>query len=157
MSEMLQRKAIVSVIGLIVLATALLLTFLFHRETNADEVIGEPLDAYTKSQLQGTHLDFIAETGRIITDENGRRQIVWDPPQLPTLEESISMAAAAKEADDTSLLPFCTDEYIQYLKEQKGGGEQSSESLTDSKTPGFPVCAGIPAQVGVAPNARRAR
>ena len=100
---------------------ALLLTFLFHRETNADELAGEPLDAYTKNQLQGTHLDFIAETGRVITDENGRWEIVWVPPQLPTLEESISMTVAAKEANDTSLLPLCTNEYIQYLKEQKGG------------------------------------
>ena len=154
---MLQRKAIVSAIGYIVLSMALVLTFLFHRETNADELAGEPLDAYRKNQLQGTHLDFIAETGRIITDENDRSEIVWVPPQLPTLEESISMTVAAKEANDTSLLPLCTDEYLQYLKEQKGGGEQTSESLTDSKAPGFPVCAAIPAQVGIAPNVRRAR
>ena len=154
---MLQRRALFSVIGFIVLAMTLLLTFMVDRETNAGEVVGEPLDAYTKNQLKGTHLDFIADTGRVITHENGRREIVWDPPKLPTLEESIRKAAAARAANDTSLLPLCTDEYKQYLREQKGGVERTNEPLTDSKTPGFPACSAIPSQAAFAPNVRRAR
>ena len=147
---MIRRKYILGPVVVIFLATALLLTLLFDRQTSAD-VVGEPLDAYTKSQFEGTHLDFIAETGRVVVNENGSRQIIWDPPQLPTLEESISMVAAAREADDSSLLPLCTEEYRQYVKEQKGIGEQASELLTDSKPPGFPICKAIPESIVFGP------
>ena len=157
MNQVLQRKTIVWAIVVVVLAIALLLYYQFDRETHADKATGEPLDAYTKTQLQGTHLGFIAETGRVIVNENGQRQVVWDPPQLPTLEESISMAAAAKEAGDSEMLPLCTDEYIQYLREQNGVGEQTSESLTDSKTPAFPACSAIPAKAVYAPGGGPAR
>ena len=59
------------------------------------------------------HRKFIAETSRIIFNENRVRQLVWDPPELPTLEESIGMRERAEAANDSSLLPLCTEEYLQ--------------------------------------------
>ena len=120
---------------------------MFVGETNADP-IGEPLDDYTKAKLQNTHLKFIAETGRIVVNERGVRQIIWDPPQLPTLEESIRMAAEARQANDTALLPLCTEEYRHYMKAKKASGERTSDLLTDSTPPSFPACSAVPDSAG---------
>ena len=99
----------------ILLALALSLTHVFGGEATADDGLGEPLDTATSARLQGTHLDFIAESGRVVVNEHGNRQIIWDPPQLPTLEESIRMVARAAEASDTDLLPLCTQEYLETI------------------------------------------
>ena len=88
----------------ILLVLALSLALILGGESNLEDN-SEPLDAVIKAQLQGTHLEFISETGRIVVNEDGIRQIIWDPPQLPTLEESIRMGAAAEETGDTDLLP----------------------------------------------------
>ena len=166
MSRSIWRKVIAGgTIGAL-LAMSLSLTLAFdgdstsEGETTPVEDIGpvgvviEPLDEYTKAQLRGNHLDFIAETGRIVTDENGHRQIVWDPPQLPTLDESIRMAAKAVEANDSGLLPLCTEEYLQYVRAQK---EPDALRIDPGvvAAPGFPACNGIPAQMIIGPPSGR--
>ena len=118
---LLRRWSIASACLAILLVVALILNLVFGEETTAEDVIGEPLDAATKARFQGTHLNFIAETGRIVVNEHGTREIIWDPPQLPTVEELIRMA----EAGDTSLLPLCTQEYQHYLRKQKESGAGS--------------------------------
>ena len=80
-----------------------------HLSFSSENVYGNvnsvpPHDAW-KTKYRGTNLDFIAETGRIIVNERGSRQIVWDPPQLPTLEESIRMGTLAKLARNPELAP----------------------------------------------------
>ena len=72
-----------------------------------------------KTKYRGTHLDFVAETGRVVVNERGLSEIVWDPPQLPTLEESIHKASIAKLVRNPDLLPLCTEEYLQVLKGKK--------------------------------------
>ena len=116
-------------------------------DSAADGVTGEPLDDATKAQFMAGHLKFIAETGRIIVNENGMRQIIWDPPELPTLEESIGMRERAEAANDSSLLPLCTEEYLQYLKERK----ESVGIVSDPHTPSFPVCNAIPGGIYFGP------
>ena len=98
-----------------------------------------PHDAW-KTKYRGTHLDFIAETGRVIVNERGFRQIVWDPPQLPTLEKSIRMGTLAKLVRNPDLLPLCTEEYLHFLKEKKEAAGIKSHPPSHS----FPACHAIP-------------
>ena len=140
-------------VAVTLLVLAVTLSLVFGRETNAGNGIIEPLDDYTKAQLRGTGLEFIAETGRIVTHPSGHREIIWDPPSLPTLEETIRMHADAVEKGDTDLIPYCTAEFLAYLKAQK---ELSGESVTPGDPYRFPACQGIPSQIGLAPNHRRA-
>ena len=137
----------------IMLVLALGLSLVFGGDTSAGDVVVEPLDEAMKEQYWGTGLEFIAETGRIVTHPSGRREIIWDPPRLPTLEESVRMHAEAMAKGDTDLIPLCTDEFFAYLKAQK---ELSGESVTPGDPYRFPACQGIPSQIGIAPNRRRA-
>ena len=50
------------------------------------------------------------------------------------------MRERAEASNDSSLLLICTEEYLQYLKEQK----ESSGILSGPRTPSFPVCNAIP-------------
>lgn len=142
----IQRHILTIAVAAFFLTLALGLFLVFGGDTAigndsaADGVTGEPLDDATKAQFMAGHLKFIAETDRIIVNENGVRQLVWDPPELPTLEESIRMRERAEAANDSSLLPLCTKEYLQYRKEQKA----CSRNLSDPRTPSFPVCNAIP-------------
>ena len=140
--------------GLAAIALALVvgLYLVLDGETAAGDFGGEPLDGSTRAQFQGTYLDFIAETGRIVVNDNGTRQIVWDPPQLPTLEESIHLAAEAKAANDMDLLPLCTQEYMQYLKEQKEAREAEDDRVKYSPPPSFQACNAIPDGIYLGPN-----
>ena len=140
-------------IAAILLAFAFGLYLVFGGQTNSGNGAIEPLDDYTKSQLRGTGLGFIADTGRIVTHPSGHREIIWDPPQLPSLEDSIRMHAEAKATGDTDLLPLCTDEFGEYLKTQN---ELSGESVTPGDPYLFPACRGIPSQVGIAASPGRA-
>ena len=124
-------------------------TLMFRGEPNLEDN-SEPLDAVRKAQFQRTHLEFIAETGRIIVTEHGTREIIWDPPELSTLEESIRMGVEAEETGDTDLHPLCTPEYSEYLKAR-------TESRRARKDPYFPACYGIPDVAGFGPNRRYAR
>ena len=110
-------------------ALALSLAFLLGGYANADGPVGEPLDEATKAEFRGTNLDFIAETGRRVARGNGTSEIIWDPPELPTLEESIRMGEAAMESGDTNLIPVCTDEYWAYLGEQKASGWRPDDPM----------------------------
>ena len=150
---LLHKWSIASACLAILLVVALILNLAFGEETTEEDVIGEPLDVATKTQFQGTHLNFIAETGRIVVNEDGTREIIWDPPQLPTVEESIGMAAAAEEAGDTSLLLLCTQEYHHYLRKQKESGDRT----TMSKSPSFPACKGIPDRIILGPPSLQVR
>ncbi len=136
----MHKWSIAGACGALLLVVALILDLVLGGEVIAGDGNGEPLDAATKAQFQGTHLDFIAETGRIVVNEHGTRQIIWDPPQLPTVGESISMAARAAEVGDKSLLPLCTLEYLQYLRLQEAPRELTHES----KTRMLPACNTIP-------------
>ena len=151
MSRWIRRRSIVGGIAGAFLALVVSLSLVFDAETNTDDVIGVPLDATSKASLQGTHLAFIGESGRVVVNEHGTRQIIWETPQLPTLEESISKAAEAAEARDIGLLPLCTQEYLQYLKVQGASGEPSNSLMTDSKAPSFPSCNAIPDKVAFGP------
>ncbi len=130
-------------------ALALSLAFMLGGDANAEGPKGEPLDDQTKAMLRGQRLDFIAETGRRVHRGNGTSEIIWDPPQLPTLEESIRMGEAAMAAGDTGLIPLCTDEYYEYLRAKKASGWRRSDPM-------FPACRAIPDQIVSAPNHRPA-
>ena len=150
MKEWIGRKSVIGgiiagTVGIFV-ALALSLTLVFDGEANG---AGEPLDAATKAVYQGGHLKFIAETGRIVVNENGLRQIVWDPPELPTLEESITKTTQAKEANDRSLLPLCTQEYIEHLKAQRASEGSGASAPSGPRSPSFPVCNAIPDTIGL--------
>ena len=125
---------------MLIVVLALSIFLVFVGATRADDGNHEPLDAATIADLQETHLKFIAETGRIVVDEHGTRQIIWDPPEPPSLEASIRMAAEAEKAGDTDLIPLCTPEYLGYLKEQRNSGTPTNDSM-------FPACNAIPDKV----------
>ncbi len=140
--------------GIAATLLALGLYLSFGVETNTGDGVVEPLDEYTKAQLRGTGLGFIAETGRIVTNPSGHREIIWDPPQLPTLEESIRVHAEAAEKGDTDLILYCTDELSEYLKAQK---ELSGESAAQGDSNILPTCQGIPGRIVKGPNRTRAQ
>ena len=126
--------AIPLIITAVVLVVGLSISVIYTDED------GESLDSATMAKYQGTHLNFIAETGRIVVNEHGTKQIIWDSPQLPTLEEAISMAAQAKTTGDTNLVPLCTPEYLEYLKTQENSGTPTNNSK-------FPACNAIPDRI----------
>ena len=155
MNQSHRRVFFIAGFAAIALAQVVGLYLVLDGETVAGDVGGEPLDDARKAQFQGTYLDFIAETGRIVVNDNGFGQIIWDPPQLPTLEESIHMAAEAKAANDMGLLPLCTEEYMQYLKEQKGPEEPEDDRVKYSPPPSFPACNAIPDGIYFGPQVDR--
>ena len=141
MNQWIRRKTVVGglvagVVGVFV-AIALSLTLVLDGETNDTN---EPLKTSTIAKLQSGHLKFIADTGRVIVNEDGVREIVWDPPQLPTLQESINKRAEAMAAGNPDLLPLCTEEYLQHLKEQKEAAGIRNEPTDHT----FPACNAIP-------------
>ena len=110
-------------------------------ETNSGDGMIEPLDDARKERFRASGLGFIAETGRIVTHPDGSREIIWDPPQLPTLEEWIRMNAEAAAKGDTLPILYCSDELSEYLKAQE---ELSGESVTQGDSVRLPTCQGIP-------------
>ena len=145
MKHWILRKSVIGVMIGIFLVLALSLYIVFDGETvkgdtAEGDLIGEPLDEDTKAMLQAGHLKFIAETGRVIVNEREVREIIWDPPELPTLEESILRGKLARIVRNPDLLPLCTEEYLKYLKAQKeaAGIESNPKNLS------FPACSAIP-------------
>ena len=136
-------------IAAILFALGFGLCLVFGGQTNSGTGAIEPLDDYTKSQLRGTGLEFIADTGRIVTHPSGNREIIWDPPQLPMLEEWIRMNAEAAEKGDTAPILYCTDELSEYLKAKK---ELSGESGTQGESTKLPTCQAIPDRIVLGPN-----
>jgi hypothetical protein len=129
---------------LLVLALAATLAFGGGTETE-DERIGEPLDERIKSQLRSTRLGFIADTGRIITHPSGSKEIIWDPPKLPTLEESIRMFDEAVKKNDNGLIPLCTEGFSAYLKAYE-------KTRWPDLDPYFPACRAIPSGIYQGPS-----
>ena len=145
MKHWILRKSVIGVTVGIFLVLALSLYVVFDGETVKGDIaegdlIGEPLDEDTKAMLQAGHLKFIAETGRVIVNERGVREIIWDPPELPTLKESILRATVAKIMNNPDLLPLCTEEYSQYLREQK----EAAGIRNNPSNHSFPACNAIP-------------
>ena len=136
-------------IAAILLALAFGLYLVFGGQSNPLDGAIEPLDDYTKERYRASGLEFIAETGRIVTHPNGNREIIWDAPQLPTLEEWMRMNAEAAEKGDTAPILYCTDELSEYLKAQS---ELSGESVTQSDSIRFPTCQAIPDRIVLGPN-----
>ncbi len=64
------------------------------------------------------------------------------------------MAAKAVEANDSGLLPLCTEEYLQYVGAQKEP-DALRINLGVVAAPGFPACNGIPAQMIIGPPSGR--
>ena len=115
------------------------LSFAFGGDPYDAELIGEPLDEEMKEDYIGTNLEFIAETGRVIYRENGSGEIIWDPPHLPTLRESVRMYREAVAKNDTGLIPLCSDSFSRYLK----AARKTDESLVPKDTY-FPACQAVP-------------
>ena len=129
-------------IAAILLALAFGLYLVFGGQSN-------PLDDETKERYRASGLEFIAETGRIVTHPNGNREIIWDAPQLPTLEEWTRMNAEAAEKGDTAPILYCTDELSEYLKAKK---ELSGESGTQGESKKLLTCQAIPDRIVLGPN-----
>ena len=104
----------------------------------------ESEDDAWKARLRGTHLNFIAETGRVVVNDRGVQEIVWDPPELPSLRESILRGKLARMAMKPDLLPLCTEEYLQYLKARKKPKVSGTDWLRFLPRPSLPACNGIP-------------
>ncbi len=109
-----------------------------------DERIGEPLDEAIKQELRGTGLGFIADTGRLITHPTGYPEVIWDPPQLPTIKESIRMFDEAVAKNDADLIPFCTEGFSAYLK-------ANEKTRWPDLDPYFPACHAIPSGIHLGP------
>ena len=133
-----------SIGALLVLALVLTLAFGGGPDTE-DDPIGEPLDETTKDQFRDSGLGFIADTGRIIDRGNGYGTIIWDPPELPTVEESIRMYDEAVANNDNDLIPLCTQGFLSYLKANKATRWPNVDSY-------FPACQAIPSGVHSGPN-----
>ena len=118
------------------------LSFAFGGDPYDADLIGEPLDDDRKEDYIGTNLEFIAETGRIIYRENGSGEIIWDPPKLPTLRESVRMYREAVAKNDTGLVPLCSDSFFRYLK----AARKTDESLVPND-PYFPACRAVPSGI----------
>ena len=121
-------------------------TLAFGDDSDDAALIGEPLDEARKEEYRGTALEFIAETGWIIYNERGGGQIIWDPPDLPTVRESVRMYREAVARNDTNLIPLCSKSFLRYLKAAEG----EDESL-DSDDPYFPACQAIPSGIYFGP------
>ena len=131
-------------IAAIVLTAAVGLYVVIGGQTASGDAGSESQEDDWRAQYRGTHLEFIAETGRIVVNENGTKQIVWDPPELPSLEESIIRGRVAKLLHIPELLPLCTHEYLQHLKAQKEPGEPDDSRRRSAPRPSFPACNAIP-------------
>ncbi len=103
-------------------------------------------DVETAQQLTGTGLGFIADTGRWVYRPNGSSYLVWDPPQLPTVEESIQMTAKANLG--LGPLPFCTDEYLAYLHSLEPNASEEGAYPPPPPDPDTgSICRAIPEQI----------
>ena len=112
----------------------------------ADAATFEPLDESAKAQWEGTKLDFIAKTGRIVIRDDGKRELIFDVPELPGVEESLRMIAAAKAAKDYDLLPLCSPEYREYARATREGSDNPPGKFWEA-----PGCAGIPGHIMIGP------
>ena len=134
---------------LLALALGLTLAFGGGPDTRGPDTkgssIGEPLDETTKARYRSQGWGFIADTGRVIDKGNGHSVVIWDPPDLPTIEESIAQYDQAVTANDTGLVPLCTQGFLTYLKLHK-------EEVWPNVEPYFPACQGIPSGISIGPN-----
>jgi len=112
--------------------------------TYADQ-LGEPLTPEQKAMIAGVP-SFIADTGRLVTHPDGRQEIVWDTPELPGVEESLVMMAAAKAARDTSLLPLCSPEFREYSRAHAIPRDRPPSDFWDA-----PGCTAIPDHASIGP------
>lgn len=99
------------------------------------EELGESLAQDLVSQFEGTNLDFILDTARMVVHESGAKEIVWDEPAgtRPGVEQALRMTAEANEKNDSSLLPLCSQAYWDYLIENKPPfGQKTCTSVPDS-------------------------
>ena len=155
---MRQRKSrnllLGSGIAVTLLALAFGLSLIFGGETNSGDGTIEPLDDARKEQYRASGLGFIADTGRIVTHPSGHREIIWDTPELPTLEEWFRMHAEAAEKGDTAPILYCTDELSEYLKAQK---ELPEELAAQGDSNILPTCQGIPGRIVLGPDRTRAQ
>jgi hypothetical protein len=145
-SILLRKVAFLLLTAFLLMILAGTLTVRTGGGVRAEERPGVPLDTKTAELLKGTHLDFIAETGRVVVNERGVREIIWELPELPTVSESVEMYQAAVRAKDTSLLPLCTDAFLAYVKQQKEAGSDFTEGASISKGASIPICNAIPDQ-----------
>jgi len=106
---------------------------------------GEPLTPELKAMIAGVP-SFIAETGRLVTHPDGRQEIVWVTPELPGVEESLKMIAAAKAAGDTSLLPLCSPEFREYRRARAIPRDRPPSDFWDD-----PGCRAIPDGASIGP------
>ena len=106
---------------------------------HAGDEIFEPLDESAKAQWEGTKLDFIAKTGRIVTHDDGTKEVIFDVPELPGVEESLRMIAAAKAAKDHDLLPLCSPEYKEYARANREWSDNPPGKFWEA-----PGCTAIP-------------
>ena len=111
------------------------------------------LSSAQKQRFRQQGLDFIADTGVIISHKNGVQQIVWDPPVLPSLKESIKQYEAAKSANDTQVLPLCTPEFSKWLQSRHTKNDE--ERQPDPSR--FAACRAIPDDMWLVPNHRSER
>ena len=144
MNQSLPRCFLACALAVIILTATVGLYLIFAGQTASGDAGSESQEDAWRAQYRGTHLEFIAETGRIVVNENGTRQIVWDPPELPSLEESIVRGRVAKLLHFPELLPLCTKEYLQYLKAQKEPREPDDSRRRFVPRPSFPACNAIP-------------
>jgi len=106
----------------------------------------EPLDESARAQWEGTKLDFIAKTGRIVTHDDGTKEVIFDVPELPGVEESLRMIAAAKAAKDHDLLPLCSPEYKEYARANREWSDNPPGKFWEA-----PGCVGIPGHIMIGP------
>lgn len=151
MNQPLLRCVLACTFALIVVTAAVGLYFVFGGQTASGDAGSESQEDDWRARHRGTHLEFIAETGRIVVNENGVRQIVWDPPELPSLEESIVRGRVAKLLHIPELLPLCTPEYLQYLKAQKEPREPEDSLRRFVPRLSFPACNAIPDGIFIGP------
>ena len=140
MSRSPRRYFLAGATAAAVLTVVMGLYLIFDGQAVSGDGGGETPEEAWRAQYRGTHLEFIAETGRVIVNEHGVQEIVWDPPELPTLRESILKGKLARIVRIPELLPLCTGEYLKYLKAQKeaAGIESNPKNLS------FPACNAIP-------------
>ena len=151
MSQSLLRCFLACALAAIGITAAVGLYLVIGGQTVSGDNGSESREDAWRARYRGTHLEFIAETGRIVVNENGTKQIVWDPPELPTLEESIIRGRVAKLLRNPDLLPLCTQEYLQYLKAQKEPREPEDNRRKFVPRPSFPACNAIPDGIYVGP------
>lgn len=93
-------------------------------------------------QYEQGNRGYIAQSGRLVEYETGQRQIVFDMPKFPTLEESI------KQALNPRVTPMCTPEFRQFLIAMKNGEIAQPVGWKGG------TCQSIPSGIGLASNDR---